>query len=566
MTKTSPSLDTRGFLLKSLASKPQSGALPEGVYDPIRNERRLALLGDPSSQLAVMVSLHEASHSFLNASTTYGNAMILMGVLASINGGAFDAAVARMIDDCVDTHETYATTTALQLVANGRDKMTMLAGYPDYHKYLQAFVDRFDGGARPEISVIAVRACARAAMQSSVYDFFHAEPCANWSAYKPLIHDAPDERFSVFEDASAAMEIVDAGAAAARESAEPWSRLAHSKMTDEEWAAAIAADRASLDEIEHRTFEAAAARLRKGGFEVQGFDAQRRGLETLISKMRATYGDAPIPIFHTPSKASEDDKAVLSDYRSEHLFLSAEKLSAHIHALEDPDAPDPTAFIYRNGDQRHVQLIAMPAKKAGALYEVRKGGEILARTVDGVITGLRRLIRTEGDAPRADILLLAPDRLYAFVQANAPLAVHALASLVAIRDEAWRDEWVSEEQGVTNALFVLIDDDPFEHLDHLCRRASRVELIRFGGAFEGAEYPHPMNVTAFGLIADDEPDMLYFTPCSHPLQLAITQYAKEKHSNISISTRFPDRWRDAMQRIFIHVVQEEQRFGPAFWV
>jgi hypothetical protein len=68
------------------------------------------------------------------------------------------------------------------------------------------------------------------------------------------------------------------------------------------------------------------------------------------------------------------------------------------------------------------------------------------------------------------------------------------------------------------------------------------------------------------LAADDEPDVIYFTPCTTPMRQAVSEYARQLFDTVHTDGAFLARWLPMIGRVSAHVLREEGRFGDRFWL
>jgi len=490
--------------------------------------------------------------------------MICVGAFADDEGDDFAALAADMIDQCVMTHETFATVFGLYSSCAGNVKDHALDGYGEYKRFWRTFKKDIVADGNVEVGLIALKAAARVAMQTEIYGRLLACRPKEWSSLLTELGGEPDRRFRLLLTPAAQAAIRESCIMAIQSEGERLAPLISSPTCSVAFEAYANADPDALARVDRAAYKAAANSLRSRGHNVPGFDDQRDGAKQLLALLPEMRSDGRDAVFLTPENEQHDAMALLADYRHERLIIRQESLMGRIIDHRRACALDLKDFIFVQEGRRHLQLVAMPAEKVASLYDLTPDSD--QPEEDTVVTCLRRLLRMPDGSQCVELLSIEPMQLHEFVTRQSQLTVHAIASLVAIRNPKWARKWVGEDLAVTDRLFVLIDDDPFHLLDELAVRAASLSLVRFGAQIDGSAVKSPIVVRAIGFAPVDEPDLFYFTPCSFPLQQAITAYAKSSLENVVVTTALDPQWREPMMRVLLHVVREEGRFGPAIWL
>ena len=553
----------RRLLLESLVEGSTEGPAGEGSYDPQDLRRRIRPGNDAGSPVSRMVSWHESFHAFLNASTCHGNAMIFSGILTHSGFPQFEPLVRRLLDASLLTHETYATVSAVSTAAQGAIDTTLLARYPGYDSLLDFFAKFFPCQSRPVLSVMGLASCARVAMQTPIYRRLLTQPCDAWPDIDLDAVGKPDERFALLMTAPSVDRAVTAMDDALRGIGGAFATLAEPAAIDAETERRIwrTADTATLTAVTRAAFDSFAETLaRSVGLRCQ-FDDQKERLTELIAKVQAYAGDKLTKTLRTPQSSADDETSVFSDFRHEELILREEPLPI----VAVPYRPELLElFVLSIEGRRYVQLVAMPRAKALALYAPIHGEELLANTPHDIVVGLRRRFSPPGAAPRIELLVLGADNCQAVL---GPLPSQGVELVVICSHhlflfENWFQAWLLSPDNPANRVAVLIDDDPIELISGHGERGAQLQFTFFRVRTDAARDDHT-EVVCFS--AADEPDALYFTPCSSPFRVALTEYATRRYATVSLDAKFVEPWMPMFGWVMSHVLREEGRFGNRFW-
>lgn len=546
----------------------QSGAENhgEGLYDALTSERHVFLGTARVSPEARMVSWHESFHGFLNASTCHGNAMLLAGSLATAGYERFDELVGRMIDVALITHETYATVAGISAATGAVFDEQILRNYPSYQAFLRSFLDVFPHASQPVLSVMALTSCARAAMQTPIYELLLAQGCETWPAIDVDAVSTPDRRFARLMTRSSVDSAIAAMHAALREAGEPYASIAQPEIdASTERGIWRTAKTAVMTRASEAAFAEFAERLKRDTGEMPGFGDQKTGLGSLIKKVETFAGDRLKTQFRTPESEADDEFSLFMDFRNEQLILIDNPLPATIASLATHHPSTPDLFVLNANGQRYVQLIAMPLGKARMLYAPGDGADLLKQATDDLIVCLRRRWTPPGMESRVELLLLSPREAPLLMErlAGQGVTVFAVASSSLLNEENWVMSWLSSVASPVTRLAVLIDDDPIALIDRHGKRGAPLHFGFFQARSDAADDAHT-EILSFH--AGDEPDALYFTPCTTPFRQAAIEYAERRFDNVNLSTDFLKPWLPMLQRVIAHTLREEGRFGDRFWI
>ena len=564
MSTRPPRAHLRARILASVLRKGGESAEHEGLYDPTRNERLISLGNDRASAVAQMVSWHEGFHAFLNESTCHGNAMLLAGALADAGHPGFKELVDRMIDVSLITHETYATIASVSAASRGAINPALLDGYPTYQPLFASFEAAFPNAHRPVLSVMTLASCARAAMQTPIYETLQALSCAEWPDLDLEIIGLPDGRFALLMEPSSISKAIAAMEAVLLKTGGHLAEIASPRIdavTERQiW---NKTETATMEVVAKAAFDTFAEILTEQGYRPYSFDGQKQGAAELVAKIEAWSGDSLKTRFQTPSSRHEDEVAFFVGFRREQLILHDGPLPAIFASLATHQASVAESFILGTDEQRWVQLITMPQAKARFLYKPLEGRELLEGATDGVIAALRRRWAPEGREPRVEMLLLPPQDAPAVLKNFKSVDILAVCTLSVLYAANWVRTWLLSAEGPVQRMAVLIDTDPFALIERHGDRGAELHLIYLKAQFDSSRDAHT-EVLCFAV--HDEPDVLYFTPCSTPFRQSVIEYAERRFPNTHFDSGFLSPWHSTLRRIIGHTLREEGRFGSSFWV
>ena len=199
------------------------------------------------------------------------------------------------------------------------------------------------------------------------------------------------------------------------------------------------------------------------------------------------------------------------------------------------------------------------------LYTPLEGGELLTQAADAVVVGLRRRLAPQGLEPRVELLVLGPADARAVLKelANVGVEVYVVYALSLLHETNWVLAWLLSAEGPAHRMYVLIDDDPIELITRHGVRGADLHLTYLKARSDPACDEHT-EILCFA--AGDEPDVIYFTPCSTPFRQSVTEYAGRRFAKACFDGDFVKRWLPMFQRLIVHTLREEARFGDRFWI
>ncbi|SDM72105.1 hypothetical protein SAMN05421823_1219 [Catalinimonas alkaloidigena] len=553
----------RTLLLTSLLQQSGVPKQSEGSYDPLKHARQVLIGSNSGSAVAHMVSWHESFHAFLNASTCHGNAMVFAGALAAAAYEGFESLVGRMIDISLVTHETYATVSAIATANRGTIDARLLASYPDYQPLLKSFTDLFPSDFQPVLSVMALAACARAAMQTPIYDTLLAQPCDTWPSIDLGAVDKPDERFALLMTSATIERAIAAMKDVLRDAGGQYVLIADQYLdaitARQVW---LSSDTDFLDQISTAGFDVFAEVLHQStGHDCQ-FNGQKNRLADLIVKVESFAGDRLQRQFWMPDSRQEDEVSLFTDFRNEHLMLSDNPLPAtFVNLANNPDSIT-DLFVFEINGQRYCQFVAMPSDKARVLYEPIDGKELLTQST--LIVGLRRRWAPPGADPRIEFLVLGQETAPAVFKRllNAAVEPCIVCSLTLLNYTNWLSKWLRSPDCPANRMCVLIDDDCAALITQHAERGAELHFAYLMARSKPAQDEY---TEILCIAASDEPDLIYFTPCSTPFRQSMTEYARRRFTQVHFDNEFIQLWLPVLKRLITHTLREETQFGVRFW-
>jgi hypothetical protein len=560
MSTSMPRQERRKLLLASLLQQSGQEQQNEGAYDPAKHNRTVSLGNDRGSLVASMVSWHEGFHAFLNASTCHGNAMMFVGALAASGFEGFDTLVEDMIEVAFTTHETYATVSAIAAADRATINAQLLANYPDYQPLLKSFTDLFPSESQPVLSVMALTVCARAAMQTSIYETLLATPCDAWPKIDLAALGKPDDRFALLMTSTTVERAIVAMKDVLRSSGG-----SHASIADESIDAASARSvwestpTPFLDGVSKAGFAVFAEVLLEHTCHAGEFDGQKNHLPEIIAKVRAFAGDKLQREFRNSASWEEDEVSLFTDFHNEQLVLSEQPLPAIFVGVETHPENVADEFVLEAEGTRYYQFVAMPPAKARQLYGPIEGEELLVGATDDLIAGLRRRWGS-----RIEFFLLGPNTAPRVLTrlSNTGAEIYVVYSLTLLNYSNSLLSWFRSADCPLNRMAVLIDDDCIDLIKKHAQRGAELQLAYFK-ARSGAKQDEFTEILCFA--AGDEPDLVYFTPCTTPFRLAITEFVRRRFTQVNFDGEFIQPWLSMLKRVIGHTLHEEARFGDRFW-
>jgi hypothetical protein len=561
MTDLKPSTAAR--LRAALRSRP-SGDAPDGRYDVPSNERFVKLGQDHSRAEARMVSLHESFHSSLNSSSTFGTTMMFVGALAELDEPGFPDLLERMIGDALTTHETFATVAAVCALAEEGINDELLAAYPDYQGFLEAFIDVF-GRDRPLLTAMALTSCARVAMQTSIYGQLLTTPCADWPSLTWPKEQTPDWRFRQLlqrAPVSAALAAVDD---VLRGLEEPMLELIYPSLSNTR--AKLLVSNAPLEFVEmlnEASYVAFAKALSPYGIQAPAYDEQRRGLSEVLGRVQAQAGDRLQATFIAPESLEDEVVAVMANYRRERLVLRERPDAARFLDSLSYGLRIVEAFIGTNKGEPYVHFVAMPKGKAAALYGPKDGWSEAQEFPGDMLTGLRRRYMPADGPPSVQFLLIRLPHLIEIMKIAAPgVPLVPVLSAASVDTSSWFAEWERYGTSVAPRTLVEVDTDPFALIDELGATGAPLHMS-FAQHRADASSTASL-IAALCIASESRPNQLYLLPASGPAQDAVLAYTQRKGYSVDVYPAFLEEWHSLLAPAFTHMIREEHCFGNRFW-
>ena len=563
MKSKEPSSDTatRSQLLMSVTKREMS----RGSYSPSSTNREIAFGSKSSAELNEMVSFHESHHAFLNASTTFGIAMVYCGALVEIDEKPFMALISDMIGRSIVTHETFATVRGLLTASYGDISAPLLKDFPSYQVHLDRFIDKFEPAVGIGLANMALSNAARIAMQTPVYEWLLKTPCERWHDLPLESWNDPDQRFKTLLERDVIREVKEAMRQVLAHSESPLKVFSEPDVDFKaEWDALSNAAPDDFVPAELAAFEIFAKALRVAGHHPSGYDDQREQLAELTAKIQSALGPDSNQLFTTP-KEGEDYEAVIGDFRREILSLRDVGLPLFVTDLEEQDPKVIEAFIHKGSQGNHLQFASMPLDKAAKVFQVAENCAALRRLSDGNVSGFRRLAHAPEGGFRVEWLAVSEDEAQRLVKNIQDASIYKTVSLITTRDDVWLSDWQEPARFLKGHVGIVIDDDPIALMDMLAIEGDRVHVVG---------YRMKMPVQGQGNIildliafkATKVPERLFFTPCTSSLRTAILKLASDRGAPFKIEKELPGTDQKFLADTLFNLLQEEGRFGAAFWL
>lgn len=563
MKSKEPSSDTatRSQLLMSVTKREMS----RGSYSPSSTNREIAFGSKSSAELNEMVSFHESHHAFLNASTTFGIAMVYCGALVETNEKPFMALLSDMIDRSIVTHETFATVRGLLTASYGDISAPLLEDFPSYKVHLDRFIDKFEPDQGIGLANMALSNAARIAMQTPIYAWLLETPCARWYELPLEGWNTPDQRFKTLLKRDLIRDAKDALRQELAQSESPLKVFAEPDAGFKaEWNALSKASPDDFVTAELAAFEVFAKALKEAGHHPSGYDDQKEQLVELTEKIQSALGPDSNQQFVTP-KEGEDYEAVIGDFRREILSLRDVGLPLFITDLEEQDPKVIEAFIHKGSQGNHLQFASMPLDKAAKVFQIAENCAALRRLSDENISGFRRLAHAPEGGYRVEWLAVSDDEAQRLVENIRDTAIYKTVSLITTRDEVWVADWQEPTGFLDGHVGVVIDDDPIAVMERLASDDDQVQVIGYRMNMPVQDQGNIiLDLIAFR--AANKPDRLYYTPCTSSLRTAVLKLAHDRGAPFKIEKELPQPDQKYLADTLFNLLQEEGRFGAAFWV
>ncbi|MEL7111220.1 MAG: hypothetical protein AAGL99_18340 [Pseudomonadota bacterium] len=518
-----------------------------------------------SSAATRMVAVHEASHAFLNASTTYGLIMQAAGALADAGFDRFGDLVEILISRSVETHETYATNIGLGANVSDQSDQDFLSNYLGYGRFLERFTDAFGDHTQThrEFALIALSSASRVAMQLDLIDWVAVRAFDDWFELAGRLETTPDARFATALTVETCERAVTTILGLARTYGPDWEPIINGKtdrVTDQQFLAD--ADVKHVDRLYEASYNVFAAAIAGAGDVSLEYDAQRSFGRDLAEKLKAYAGDRLKSQFITPGSHQDDVGSALSDLRRERLSISPKKIKAVLGDAQEVDDATCLSIFAGTGANAHYQVVAMPSKKAAFTYNIQDRADLLEPSAKLSITGFRRRISYPDGSAVVEYLILSRDRAASLIEKANDVPVVFVVSSSVLSDKTWFSEWVTQDDG-TDRVFVLVDTDPFAQLDILSAREEDILFARL--RLTGQNDPSQSSLWAYAFLSKSEPHVLYFSPCSGALVNALSNHAEHMGKCCKFGDGFLKDWSPHFNWVMGHVLAEEIMFGDRFW-
>lgn len=420
-----------------------------GAYSPGGWEVRHITGTDPL--LALLTSQHEAEHSALNASSSWGTALLTCHVAHQKTGDpAYRHAVRELVRRCRTTHEAFATHTSVFVITSNSETTSadLLARYPDYQRYHElAHGAGPDPVARPYWHCVAVSSALMACMQTPVLDLLAEHGPERFATARVLREfDSPDARFGALRrtglTAWAELKAILAEALGPA----GWRRLSSTP--------ADGSDPDAFDaEVWHRlqavTFESVRGVLEALGFATPGIEDMMTQSARTLTRLRELVPEAG-RIFVPPGEYRTD---ALSLFELENLTLRAPR-RAVIRRWADVAGLQETVTATGEHPRRHVYVCVRSLGRLRRQFDL-DSGHLADRPSTTPVTAVLVPV-DEGREGSVELLVLDdPDELADIPRAGTDLGVVVNYSLACSLDQAWSARWLPKlcASGRATALF-----------------------------------------------------------------------------------------------------------------
>ncbi|MEM1300087.1 MAG: hypothetical protein AAGH68_12505 [Pseudomonadota bacterium] len=543
----------------------QTAALAEGAYNTHTHTRHVQAGADPRSATDRMVSLHELYHSYLNDTTGYGLCLIMAGALTNHDPGRYGNVLAVLMAGALKTHESFATAASIFGAAGGWFDETLLDGYPDYARYLNTWRSFLDAAPHPILAYQAIENTARAVMQTGLVEDLSRCAVKEWLE-QAFTAAAPDQRLTSLLSPAFAKVLFRVTVDETLPGGPELTALLDGEMSHEAFRDAFRTGDLdpALDALGHAYYRLAQHRLRADNETCLDYNGHQEFTEALIEQTAAVVGDALRRSYRAPTQSENELDLIIGDFVQERLLLNEHPYPALLIPSTQVQEEKQAAMPVGPAEGGWVQLIALPAPKAAALYrfDPESAGEL---TKAPQLTAIRRrAVNDDATLSHIELFsLVAPDDLREIsAHWGAIEAIVPIVSMTTLQDEAWRAVWLNVFEAFGD-MPVLMDRNPFSWMEGLAeRREDKVDVGRIRMAMEDTDPPQFFEIFCWRPRGSG---FLLFTPCSAAVAGALAAQAKRWPETFIEDTGFIDAERTLLQRALSHVTREEHVAGFGWW-
>jgi hypothetical protein len=505
-----------------IAHASPSGSLPSGRYTP-SNRWQVRLGDDLAADRAIMVSRHEATHSLLNCTTTYGMVILAFGSI-QLSSNLRRAAQARsclasLVDRCRTTHEIVATTWGVW--ATNAEPDVLLNPYPGYDDYYaQARAIAPGWRERSPAKALAVYQLARACMQSQLleqlirigFDGFALEPMNE--------QDYPDARLKLLGEAISVAKWADLEAEASsrfvpRGLAYIFSPLDNSQR---------AYSHEPFFEFQEWLYLKFADMLRSQGATVLDWNVRAHQTAALTEMLEAEGERVSWRILTNENDPRAGARELIYMHMGERLMVRDEHISADV---KDTPRLAPQVSAPPLADDQppaHHVVVVRPLSRLLEQYDMSpQARECLAAKATEGLSVVLRTSRVESDGRQVMELwpISTPQDLTRIMSTfEAWYEPVSSVSLMALETRAWSERWLPVLRAA-GRLTVLIDRSPASLFDewHATGLKCAVQPVYH------VDPGYPAAAALFVCVPEQPPKTQYLAVCSPHCANALQSYA-----------------------------------------
>lgn len=546
--------DRPGFFLRPLLLDGDA-AHSEGLYRLSYWAVRLGF--DPRSREAMMASLHEERHRYLNDSTAYGSLMHVVGMLTRERPDEPRHAelLDRLVGMALKAHETYATYASTFMVGGGRADPGLLAAYPEYQQFLSDALAIENSMPNPAVGFQCVQSAIRAAMQPNFLPRFLAEPPDRWLDVDVPVAEQPDARLAMLRDSAFLAEVAASLARWSAVCALPGVREVVVTRFDRDYERTIdeGLDPA-IDEIGEFLYEHCRRRLAAAGASCLTYNGHQAYTAAILTHAEACI--APERRGLGLVAAPEGSRLVddVAGFADERLIVCASRLRAVWLWLDDVPEVDWSVLLV--GAPPHGLVVARPASRLRTQYEFGERGPPPDDEFGAVVALRRRAIEADG-APTVEFVLVRTPEQLARLRERVAGELLASCSMSVLAEARWQHAWLAELRALDH-LDVLVDLNPFSRLGTWEEQGAFTTAFTTM-TFRDDEREH----IVFALHPRTGDELVYLAPCSATLAAAMLADLRQRRKRCGLfvpDEDFLTRDMRRLQLVVSHLLREEPWF------
>jgi hypothetical protein len=506
-----------------------------GRYDSLSWETMLA--GDPHSQQAQMVTLHEGFHADLDRTTDYGSLLTVYAYLAAQlpETRQYSDVFNSLIKYCKRTHETFATyLSVFLLTVNAPDAQaeieSSLLDYSQYQRLGERLVQGVDGAyLRFHAALSALRVC----MQGPVTQRALRAGLTEFRIRDLGMRNYPDERLRMIEQVLAAdpqfWQHALEEAQRQRPDWQVWNVINASTDDPALFHQLLEEEHTSTSAFLMTHFQQALAnRLLAHGMESLPYDGHMPFVSPLLAEAEKLVGSTiPGAIQLVAAEQLEEQLhervSTVMNFAEERLMIRSSPLRGSLFRLSDGSLPDWRELLSGSGERQHFYLVTRPAHRLLEQYSWDADDETFLQALGNApLCWIQRSGEQGGQRVAQMYLCDEPQQVISLATEIDPqLTVFSNLSMATLVEAEWVGIWGTALAQHTQPM-ILFDMTPFHHFSHWQKQ--NTFRVRYGTINLHAE---TQSFVAFACKLDDVLPWPLIAPCSSVVAKALQIYITE---------------------------------------